>query len=127
MSRFQQQIIPWCPVVTPLLGLALGWWFWTTAKEKPVITPWRRIASLCALILVTASVGFGAFAVIYWDLHPHSSPGPPPPTYVATMIGFWGAVAAVPISLCAMSRTRISLVASWRGLLGFYFLLFLSP
>jgi hypothetical protein len=125
--EFLGHALEWFSVVAPLLGCAFGWWFWITKRENASIPSWRRIAGPLSLVLITMSITFGGFAWMYWNRFPGSTPGPPKPTYVATYMGVYAAIAAVPISFCATSRTRVALVFSCLGLAAFYFLMFLSP
>jgi len=123
--EFLGRALEWFSVVAPLLGCFLGWWFWIVERGNVSVPSWRRVAGLLGLIFVTMSILSGGFAWIYWTRFPSS--GPPRPTYIATYLGFFPALATIPISLCAAARTRVALIFSWLGLAGFYFVMFLSP
>jgi len=123
--EFLGHALEWFSVSAPVLGCILGWWFWIVEGQEVSIPSWRRIAGLLGLIFVTVSILSGSFAWMSWNRFP--SVGPPVPTYIATYLGFYPAIATIPISLCAASRTRVALIFSWLGLAGFYFLMFVSP
>jgi hypothetical protein len=91
------------------------------------ILPWRRVAAVAGMVLVTISIALGAFAWAYWRRFPGPEPGPPKPTYIATYAGVYLMLAALPLSLCAKGGVRIALLLCCSGLFGFYFLMFLPP
>jgi hypothetical protein len=124
---FLHKAIEWTPVILALTGCAFGWWFWLQARKSASIPRWRRIAGTVALLLVSTSIAFGAFALIYWRRSADPSPGPPMPTFVSTYVGLFLVVISVPVLLCAKGWTRAMLLLSSVGLFGFYFLMFLSP
>jgi hypothetical protein len=110
----------------PLLGCALGWWFWF--RQKAAATKaWRRMAAITGLASLTISVGLGAFAWVYWNHFPDPRPGPPRPTYVATYAGFYAMLVGLALSLCGRGTVRFASLLCCGGLVGFYFLMFLSP
>jgi len=125
--EFLARTLEWLSVLLPLLGCALGWWLWVREGKTVPTQAWRRIASVAGLLLATASNAFGAFAWAYWNRFPDPEPGPPKPTYVATNVGFYLTLAMFPPSLCGKAGTRAVLLLCFGGLLGFYFLMFLSP
>jgi hypothetical protein len=129
-SKFMELLghaLEWFSVCAPLLGCACGWWLWAIAQKDASIPRWRSLSGFFGLILVTISIAFGAFAWIYWNRFAGHTTGPPEPTYVATLIGFFAGIVAIPISFCATSRTRVPLIFGCLGLAAFYFLMFLSP
>src|SRR5271170_3444615 len=85
----------------PLLGCALGWWFWFRQKNASALKAWRRIAAIAGLASLTTSIGLGAFAWVYWSQFPDSGPGPPRPTYIATYAGVYATLLGLALSLCA--------------------------
>ncbi len=111
----------------PLLGCALGWWFWFHQKNASVLTAWRRMAAIAGLASATASIGLGAFAWVYWNQFPDPRPGPPIPTYIATYAGVYAMLIGRVLSLCARGGVRFASLLCCGGLVGFYFLMFLSP
>jgi len=125
--KFLRWAVIWTPNAFALLGCALAWWFWTRARLSAAVPRWRRIAATVGLLLVSASIIFGAFAWIYWMRYPDPDPGPPGPTFISTYVGVFLAAISVPVLLCATGRTRAMLLLSSVGLFGFYFLMFLSP
>jgi hypothetical protein len=125
--EFLGRTLEWLSVALPLLGCALGWWLWVRERKTVSIQAWRRIAGLAALLSATTGIALGAFAWAYWIRFPEPRSGPPNPTYVATYVGFYLTLAMFPPSLCAKAGTRAALLLCFVGLLGFYFLMFLSP
>ncbi len=117
----------WTPDALALLGCALAWGFWTQARQSAAVPRWRRIAAAVGLLLVSASIAFGAFAWIYWMRSLEPGTGPPGPTFISTYVGLFLVVISVPVLLCAKGRVRAMLLMSSVGLFGFYFLMFLSP
>ena len=117
----------WTPDALALLGCALAWVFWTQARQSAAVPRWRRIAAAVGLLLVSASIAFGAFAWIYWMRSLEPGTGPPGPTFISTYVGLFLVVISVPVLLCAKGRVRAMLLMSSVGLFGFYFLMFLSP
>lgn len=110
----------------PPLSCTCAWWLWIRKYEFVPIPRWRRSATGVALIAVTLSIALGAFALLYW----HQFPGegnPPSPTRITTLAGFALAMFAIPFCILAKSWTRIALVLSCVGLLGFYFGMFVAP
>lgn len=122
---FLWHALEWFAVGAPLLGCSSGWWFWTIARNNASTPHWRRIAGLLGLIFVTVSIAFGVLSLTYWNRFPGSAS--PKPTYIATYLGLYAGIVAIPISFCAMSRTRVALIFGFTGLATFYFLMFLSP
>jgi len=111
----------------PLLGCALGWWFWFHQKSASALNTWRRIGAIAGLVSVTASIGFGTFAWVYWNQLSEHGPGPPRATYIATYAGVYAMLFGVVLSLCARGGVRFASLLCCAGLVGFYFLMFLSP
>lgn len=126
-ETFVQRAVDVAFLWMPPIACACAWWFWARRDQTTSIPLWRRIAAICGLLLVTLSIGFGSFAWAYWRYSRGYSSGPPEPTFIATYCGAILAVLSVPCSALATSWTRISLCLCSLGLLGFYFLMFLSP
>ena len=124
---FIHRVIEWTPAVLAVLGCALGWTFLVKAREWVDVPRWRRLAATASLILMSASISFGAFAWAYWTRSPEYSSAPPEPTYITAIVGFILVVVATPVLLCAKGRTRAMLALSSVGVFGFYFLMFLLP
>jgi hypothetical protein len=85
------------------------------------------MSATVGLLLVSASIAFGAFAWFYWMRSLEPGTGPPGPTFISTYVGLFLVVISVPVLLCAKGRVRAMLLMSSVGLFGFYFLMFLSP
>jgi len=96
-------------------------------RKERLIQPWRRVAAVAAMVLVTTSIALGAFARAYWSRFPGPEPGSPKPTYIATYAGVYLMLVALPLSLVAKGGVRVALLLGCSGLLGFYFLVFFSP
>ena len=109
----------------PPLTCGLAWWS-KLRKSRATSSPaWRKTAANAGLVLSTLSIGFGGFAYFYWREFPGTAP--PWPTFVSTWCGLVLAVLALPLSVFSASWTRVGLVVCSITLLGFYFLMFLSP
>jgi len=111
----------------PPLSCGWAWWLWIRKPQSTSVPQWRKIATNSSLVLLTLSIAFGGFAYIYWRWLPGNNPGPPEPAFVSTWCGLVLTVLAAPLSVFAKSWTRITLVVCCFALLGFYFLMFLSP
>lgn len=111
----------------PPLSCTFAWWLWIRKDESVSIPRWRRSATAIGLIAVTVSIVLGAFALLYWHRFPGRGPDPPSATRITTLSGFALLVFAVPFCVLAKSWTRLALVLSCIGLLGFYFGMFVAP
>jgi hypothetical protein len=121
------RLIEWLSIGLPLLSCALGWWFWHRERNVSSVKAWRRMAAVAGLASVTTSIGLGAFAWVYWNRFPDPEPGPPRATYIATYAGVYAMLAGLVFSLCAKGGVRFASLLCCGGLVGFYFLMFLSP
>ena len=124
---FLHKAIEWTPPIVAFVGCTLALWFWSKARKSESIPRWRRVSATAALLLLSLSTVFGAFAWIYWTQSTEPGPGPPEPTVISTLIGFFLVAISVPVLLCAKGLTRAMLLMSSVGLFGFYFLMFISP
>jgi len=111
----------------PPIACACAWWLSFRSSSNITISRRRRDATKIGLILATLSIAFGAFALLYWRHYSRDSTGPPYPTFVTTYAGLVLALVSLPFSLSATSWNRLASVLCSIGLLGFYFMMFLSP
>jgi hypothetical protein len=109
----------------PPFSCACAWWFSLRDSPNIGVSRWLRATTWTGLLLATLSIVFGAFALGYWRRHPEGNP--PYPTFVTTYIGAALALLSLPFALLATSWNRVALVLCSLGLLGFYFVMFLSP
>ena len=110
----------------PPLSCASAWFFWAR-ESKSEQRGWRRTTTTLGLAVLTLSIVSGVFALIYWRRFPGNGSGPPDATYFETHLGFILAVVSLPLCVLARHRTRISSTICFLALLGFYFLMYLSP
>lgn len=127
MERLFDRLVSVLALSLPPLFCLWGWWAWGKQASSISISRWRRISAGFALVLVSASILLGDFALFYWRLYPGDSPGPPGLTRVTTFLGLDLAILGVVGAVFAKSQTRIATLLCSFTLLGFFFLMILSP
>jgi len=112
-------------VGTPPCACAGAWLVWTREDRRQATANWRRIAINIALLLVSISISFGAFALTYWRRS--DALAPPKPTIVTPFAGLALVLLALPWSAVTVSWTRAALLLSSLSLIGFYLVLRSHP
>jgi formate hydrogenlyase subunit 3/multisubunit Na+/H+ antiporter MnhD subunit len=119
-------LIETASLVLPPLACAWAWVLWLRRRQAPSAPKWRRVASGVALVSLTASICFGGLWWISWE-YLDSASIPSNLEKFAAFTGFGLALCSVALSIFSTSRLRVALSCGSLCLLGFYYLLFLSP
>ena len=125
MSETIGKLVKTASLVLPTLGCAWAWALWLRS-QTPSVPKWRRALSSAALISLTASICFGSVAYVSW-VYFDRGPSPSSVSQLAAFSGFGLTLCAIPLCIFAGSWLRFALLCSAVTLLGFYFLLFISP
>lgn len=126
MPETIEKLIQILSLVTPPVTCVWAWWLWVRRRKLDCFPMWRRAVSGVGLAFLTASIGLGGFS---WVSYGYFNPEPDP-SWLESLAGFAGfglAISSVSLSVFANSWLRVALLCSSLSLLGFYYLLFLSP
>ena len=127
MSETIGKLIETASSVLPPLGCAWAWALWLR-NRTPFVPKWRRAISGAGLISLTASICFGCIAYVSWVyFDTDRGPSPSSVSQLAAFSGFGLTLCSIPLCIFASSWLRFALLFSAVTLLGFYFLLFISP
>lgn len=126
MSEIAGNLILMASLSLPPLCCAWAWVLWLRKNQMRALPKWRRLVSCIGLISLTTSICFGCVAYVSYVYFDRGS-SPSPISQFAAFSGFGLTLCSIPLCVFAASWLRFALLGSTVTLLGFYFLLFISP